>query len=174
MRIAYLVNQYPMVSHSFIRREILALERQGFEIMRISIRGWDKDLVDPEDLRERERTLFVLRRGILPLLGAFARLLVTRPLAALHGLALALRMSFHAERPLPFLLAYLVEASQILSWLGKNGIKHMHAHFSTNAAEVAMLVNALGGPSWSFTAHGMATLESPRLIGLEEKIKTCS
>ena len=29
-RIAYLVNQYPKVSHSFIRREILALERQGF------------------------------------------------------------------------------------------------------------------------------------------------
>ena len=28
MRIAYLVNRYPTVSHSFIRREILALERQ--------------------------------------------------------------------------------------------------------------------------------------------------
>ena len=33
MHIAYLINQYPKVSHSFIRREILALERQGFEIM---------------------------------------------------------------------------------------------------------------------------------------------
>lgn len=29
MRIAYFINQYPKVSHSFIRREILALERQG-------------------------------------------------------------------------------------------------------------------------------------------------
>ena len=29
MRIAYLVNQYPKVSHIFIRREILALERRG-------------------------------------------------------------------------------------------------------------------------------------------------
>jgi len=29
LRVAYLVNQYPKVSHSFIRREILALERQG-------------------------------------------------------------------------------------------------------------------------------------------------
>ena len=44
MRIAYLINQYPKVSHSFIRREILALERQGFEITRIAIRGWDTDL----------------------------------------------------------------------------------------------------------------------------------
>ena len=53
MRIAYLINQYPKVSHSFIRREILALERQGFDITRISIRGWDEDLVDDADLAER-------------------------------------------------------------------------------------------------------------------------
>ena len=39
MRIAYLVNQYPAVSHTFIRREILALEKQGHEVLRISIRG---------------------------------------------------------------------------------------------------------------------------------------
>ena len=35
MRVAYLINQYPAVSHTFIRREILALERQGVEIMRV-------------------------------------------------------------------------------------------------------------------------------------------
>ena len=55
MRIAYLINQYPKVSHSFIRREILALERQGFEITRISIRGWDEDLVDDADVAERSK-----------------------------------------------------------------------------------------------------------------------
>ena len=40
MKIAYLVNHYPAISHSFIRRELLALERQGHEILRISLRGW--------------------------------------------------------------------------------------------------------------------------------------
>ena len=30
MRIAYLVNQYPKVSHTFIRREIQALEALGY------------------------------------------------------------------------------------------------------------------------------------------------
>jgi hypothetical protein len=57
MHIAYLINQYPKVSHSFIRREILAPERQGFEIMRISIRGWDIDLVDPADLAASKDTI---------------------------------------------------------------------------------------------------------------------
>ena len=37
MRIAYLVNQYPTTSHSFIRREIHALEAQGVEVLRFSI-----------------------------------------------------------------------------------------------------------------------------------------
>jgi len=53
MQIAYLINQYPKVSHSFIRREILALERLGFEITRIALRGWDEKLVDDEDILER-------------------------------------------------------------------------------------------------------------------------
>ena len=43
MRIAYLINQYPKVSHTFIRREIQALERKGVSVMRLSIRGWNED-----------------------------------------------------------------------------------------------------------------------------------
>ena len=50
MRIAYLINQYPKVSHTFIRREIQALERAGVEITRLSLRGWNEPLVDPEDI----------------------------------------------------------------------------------------------------------------------------
>jgi colanic acid/amylovoran biosynthesis glycosyltransferase len=56
MRIAYLINDYPKVSHTFIRREILALERQNIEVMRIALRGWDGNLADYEDQLERERT----------------------------------------------------------------------------------------------------------------------
>ena len=42
MRVAYLINQYPKVSHTFIRREILALERQGVTVMRVRAArlGW--------------------------------------------------------------------------------------------------------------------------------------
>ena len=69
-KIAYFINQYPKVSHSFIRREILALERQGFEIERIALRGWDGELVDEQDLHERARTRYVLREGVLVLVWA--------------------------------------------------------------------------------------------------------
>ena len=61
LRVAYLVNQYPKVSHSFIRREILALERQGVAVERFALRGWDDELPDAADRAERERTRYVLR-----------------------------------------------------------------------------------------------------------------
>lgn len=53
LRVAYFVNQYPKVSHAFIRREILALEQQGVDVLRIALRGWSDELVDAADLTER-------------------------------------------------------------------------------------------------------------------------
>ncbi len=65
MAIGYFINQYPKVSHSFVRREILALEAQGITVHRWALRGWDAELVDPVDLSERDRTRFLLRGGSL-------------------------------------------------------------------------------------------------------------
>ena len=157
-RIAYVINQYPKVSHTFIRREILALERQGFDILRIALRGWDAELVDEEDQRERTHTRYVLQEGAFPLLLAMLRTLLTSPGRFFSALVLASRMGRGAERSLPYHLAYLAEACRILPWLKAFGATHVHAHFSTNSAEVVMLVNALGGPSYSFTVHGQVEL----------------
>ena len=174
MRIAYLVNQYPKVSHSFIRREILALERQGFEVMRIALRGWDDELVDRgRPARARTHALCPARRRASLLL-ALMRMLLTRPVRLMQALALAWRMGRRAERPLPVHLVYLAEACRIEPWLRAAGIQHLHAHFGTNSAEVAMLVHALGGPRWSFTVHGPEEFDKALLIGLAEKIRRCA
>ncbi len=91
-RVAHLINHYPAVSHSFIRREILALERQGIDVQRISLRGRDGPLADAHDVRERERTRFVLREGALGLLGAVVAEAVARPGPFLRTLRLATRI----------------------------------------------------------------------------------
>ena len=91
MHIAYLINQYPRVSHSFIRREIQALERQGLKVMRISIRGWDEPLADADDLEERKRTRYVLRDGTLALILATLGLALAHPGHFLRAAALAMK-----------------------------------------------------------------------------------
>jgi glycosyltransferase involved in cell wall biosynthesis len=171
MRIAYLINQYPKVSHTFIRREILALERMGIEIMRISIRGWTDDLVDHADLAERDKTQFVLRSGWFAIAAAVLVCCLQRPARLLRALVLAIRLGWRAERSLPFHLIYLAEACLILNWLREQDVGHLHAHFGTNSAEVATLVHELGGPPFSFTVHGPEEFDKARFIGLPEKIR---
>jgi colanic acid/amylovoran biosynthesis glycosyltransferase len=171
VRIAYLINQYPKVSHSFIRREIQALERQGVVVSRIAIRGWDLDLVDAEDKSERERTRYVLRDGKLPLIMAILQILLTHPLNFFRGLILAWQTSRSSERSLPIHLIYLAEACRVRIWLSESPVEHVHAHFGTNSADVAMQVHVLGGPKWSFTVHGPEEFDKPHAIGLSEKIK---
>jgi glycosyltransferase involved in cell wall biosynthesis len=171
MRIAYFINQYPKVSHSFIRREILALERQGFEVLRIALRGWDAELVDPEDLSEREQTRYVLQRGLGPLILALLRAMLLLPGRFFPTLLLAVRMCLKADRPLPYHLIYLAEACRMLPWLRASGVSHVHAHFGTNSAEIVMLAHALGGPPYSFTVHGPEEFDKPKSIHLGEKIR---
>lgn len=175
MRIAYLINQYPKISHTFIRREILAVERHGCEVVRIALRGWDGErLEDQVDEIERKHTRYVLREGPAALLLALLRMLLMRPLRFMKALALAWRMGRHADRPLPAHLVYLAEACRIEPWLERAGVEHFHVHFGTNSAEVAMLVHVLGGPPWSFTIHGPEEFDLARLIGLAEKVRRCS
>ncbi len=144
MRIAYLINQYPKVSHSFIRREIQALERRGVTVVRLALRGWDGDLVDVEDQLERERTWYALRDGALALIKALVRTFFTHPVLLWRAFSLACRMGLHAERALPVHLIYVTEACRIRLWLNDTPVEHLHAHFGTNSAEIAMLVHIRG------------------------------
>jgi colanic acid/amylovoran biosynthesis glycosyltransferase len=170
MNISYLVNQYPKVSHSFIRREILALERQGFHVQRIALRGWDEKLVDAQDVNEREKTKYVLKEGVASLIFATIKTFVNSPIIFLQALLLALKMAKKSEKSLPYHLVYLAEACKLLAWLKDNQSQHLHAHFGTNSAEIAMLANKLSNISYSFTVHGPEEFDKPQSLGLNTTI----
>ncbi len=172
MKIAYLINQYPKPSHTFIRREIQALERLGVDVLRISIRGWNDVLADEQDKLERKRTRYVLKQGGARLVLAATRVFLMHPANLIKAVLLAIRLFLdRSERPLAVHLIYVAEACQILIWLREAGIQHIHAHFGTNSAEVAMLTHVLGGPTWSVTVHGPAEFDRKALINLPEKIR---
>ena len=147
MKIAYLLNSYPMTSTTFIRREIEALEELGVEIRRYAVRRWDQALVEPLDIEEQQRTHYLLSGNA----GALDRRLLSR--AAVESrpdfghAASALWLRLCAER------AGALAAPRRLSWSRRatcgararaDGIAHVHVHFATNAAAVAMLAHAIG------------------------------
>jgi glycosyltransferase involved in cell wall biosynthesis len=168
--VAYLVNQYPKVSHTFIRREIRALEQQGVSVTRFALRGWDADVADRADIEEKARTRYVLEGGALPLAGALVVAIVRTPVRFARALASALRMSRRSPRPWPVHLVYLAEAAWLCRQLRVAGVDHLHAHFGTNAAEVALLVRELGGPPYSFTVHGPEEFDAPESLHLRAKV----
>ena len=170
MRVAYLVNQYPHVSHTFIRREIAALEAAGTAVERFSIRPSAEELVDPADREERRRTEVLLDGGAIGLLLALAATAVRRPLPWLRTVGAALRLGRRSGRGVLRHLAYLAEACVLVRRLRGRGVRHLHAHFGTNSAAVAMLACLLGGPPYSFTVHGPEEFDAPESISLREKV----
>lgn len=171
MTIAYLVNQYPKVSHSFIRREIAGLEACGVKVARFSIRPSSGDLVDEADKLEARLTKAVLGIGKFGLLKNLLGAAATRPARFLSALRLTFQVGWHSERGLWRHLAYLAEACVLLQWFAEVGATHVHAHFGTNSTTVAMLCQALGGPPYSFTVHGPEEFDKATVLALGEKIK---
>jgi glycosyltransferase involved in cell wall biosynthesis len=168
--VAYLINQYPQASQSFIRREIRALEARGVRVERFTIRTWDQELVDPADREEKTRTRVVLDVGPVGLLLAILRVAVGRPVKFLRSLGMAMRLGRGGDRGRLYHLVYLAEACVLLGWLRRAGAEHVHVHFGTNSAAVALLVHALGGPSYSFTCHGPEEFDRAVALKLAEKI----
>src|SRR4051794_21673710 len=170
MKVAYLVNQYPHVSHSFIRREVAGLEAQGVAVERFSVRPSAADLVDPADRAEQEKTQVLLAAGAAGLLGAAFATALSRPIRWARALALAVRLGRRSERGVLRHLASLAEACALLRRLRRCGAGHLHAHFGTTPAAVALLARALGGPPYSFTVHGPEEFDRPDSLSLREKI----
>ena len=171
MIVAYLTNQYPKVSHTFIRREIAALERLGIKVLRFGIRRSVDQLVDPADQAEAARTTVVLDAGPERLAGAIARVAARSPLRLGRAAALAARIGARSERGPARHGAYLAEACFLVEAFRAEGVEHVHAHFGSNSAAVAMLVHELGGPRFSFTAHGPEEFDKAPLWSLRQKIE---
>lgn len=170
MRLAVLVNSYPAVTHTFIRREVLALEALGATVHRFSVRRCSDPLIDNADLEERDRTEFILDQGIARLATRFLLMVPVNPRKALGVLLLALRLGWNSDRGLPRHLAYLFQACHLAARLRMLGVTHLHAHFGTNPAMVALLCSRVSGIPYSFTVHGPEEFDRPIALRLSNKI----
>jgi glycosyltransferase involved in cell wall biosynthesis len=91
-----------------------------------------------------------------------------------RAIGATLRIGWRSDRGLLRTIAYLAEACVLLDWLRSDGVEHVHAHFGTNSAAVAMLCRTLGGPTYSFTVHGPEEFDKPEALHLGEKVREAS
>ncbi len=170
LKVAYLVNQYPQPSHSFIRREMAALEALGAQVVRFTLRRGTTKLVDPRDRLDAQRTRSVLEVGARGLLIATLKTAFSSPSRFWYTLKLAVKLGRRSDRGLLLHLVYLAEACVLLKWLSQANIAHVHAHFGTNSTTVAMFCRLLGGPTYSFTVHGPEEFDKSEFLHLGTKV----
>jgi glycosyltransferase involved in cell wall biosynthesis len=172
-RIAYLCDQYPAISHTFILREVRELRALGVDVETISIRrSGQEHLLAEQDREEFGRTFAVLPLHVLALLTTHARAFAAHPGRYIATLRLAAALAQPGLRARLWQLFYLAEAGVVWSYCRCRGVRHVHAQFTTPAADVALLVAHLGGHgwSWSFAAHGTDIFEADRR-SLAEKVR---
>ena len=167
VRLAYLVNQYPQPSQAFIRREIAAIEAAGVPVSRFTLRRFDGKLADPADEREREQTTAVLSQNKAALLKNVLADVFTG--GFWKALGRCWTQGTQSGRGRLVHLVYLVEACTLRRLLAAENIEHVHCHFGTNAPEVALLTQMLGGPGFSFTVHGPEEFDRPQQLDLGGK-----
>ncbi|WP_426609738.1 glycosyltransferase family 4 protein [Bradyrhizobium sp. McL0616] len=173
MRVAYFTNQYPSVSHTFIRREIRAVEALGITVQRYALRPGEK-LVDLDDKGEFEQTRYILGAGFSEILRCCVIMVATRPLAVARAILLAIKIGWRSDRGILRSLAYVSEAAVLARWCCREAVEHLHAHFGTNSAAIAMLAWRLSGIPYSFTVHGPDEFERATLLSLGVKLQNAA
>lgn len=174
VRLAYLCNLYPAVSHSFVRREIEGVENAGHSVVRFTVRPPASNLRDEADLREAEQTETVLGKGFGRLLLSVMAMALSHPLKTLAAATAAYRLSGPGMKAKARHFAYWLEAAWLVRRLDKLAIDHLHVHFGTNPTAVAVIARAWGGPPFSFTAHGPDEFDAPIELSLRAKIEAAS
>jgi len=150
--VAVVVSRFPLVTETFVLREIDELERQAQPVRLVPLLRERPAVVHPEARPWLRRALFTpwLSRAIV---GANLRALTRYP-GRYPGLLLRL-VAGTVARPgvLVRTLALFPKAVYLGERLEAEGVCHLHAHFATYPATVAWVASRFFGLTFSFTVH---------------------
>lgn len=170
--IAYLISQYPAVSHTFILREVRRLRILGLPIKTASINRPDRLLgeLDADEAEEAENTFYIKEKGFLQAFSICVRLLATSPLKFFKGIKTVFTLAGWDIQSLVKHFAYFGESALLGAWMEINAIKHVHVHFANPASTVALITSSLYPITFSMTVHGPDEFYNATLNHLPEKI----
>lgn len=146
--VAVMVSRFPLVTETFILRELIEIERQGQPVLLVPMLREHPRVVHEEAKPWVERALYTPYMS-----AAILRALLRRPLRCLALLARLVAGSISSPGMLARTLALFPKSVWLAGELEAQGIRHVHAHFATHPATMAMIVSELTGIGFSITAH---------------------
>lgn len=154
--VAYLVSQYPAISHTFILREVKTLRQMGVDVAVASINRPDRGTVDltEEERQEASSTYYVKASPVLRVLKAVLRQLVRAPLRLCRSWLYTVRLGRSGFRTFLWHQFYLIEAILVVDWMIRQRLNHLHVHFASQASTVALIASRVHPVGFSMTVHG--------------------
>jgi colanic acid/amylovoran biosynthesis glycosyltransferase len=166
--IAYILQSFPLLTETFVYREVLGLEREGFRVATFAIWKPDKKKLSQEARHLVDSSYYVFPISWPKFFKAHFYFLCTRPCKYLGSLFFVLTRKGESAPNRRRTFFHFCEAVYLAMEMKNQGIGHNHAHFAINAATIALVVSRLLDITSSFTAHN--NLFTDRVI-LKEKIR---
>lgn len=176
LRIAYLLSQYPAISHTFFLQEVLGLRARGLHIETASINATDRplDQLPPIEAAEARTTQYIKGRSRPAALRDLLTTLVLHPAVLFRGLRAIASLRRITFRQRIFWLFYLAEAILVGRWMLRRNLHHLHVHFGGPVASVGMLTSIAWQVPYSLTIHGPEELLATQSYRLREKLAQAS
>jgi len=203
--LAYLFPAFPVFHQTFVLWEILGLHRNGLRPKIYSLRS-ATEKQQPEGEQIRGEVTYLPRLGSKAVLAANWRLLIARPLRYLGAYWTVIQawrtgafappipgwesrpLKLHERlrgwfnrQPLLYLLKSLSlvpQAIELAERLAADGIRHLHVHWATYPATMALVVRYVSGLPFSISAHAydiyMISRMLPAKLDAAEFVVTCA
>jgi colanic acid/amylovoran biosynthesis glycosyltransferase len=172
-RIAYLLSQYPAISHTFFLKEVLGLEQLGFQIETCSINPPDRsvDLLTTAEANEARQTYYLKSVNYWGTIRTLLSVLFAHPRVCLRGFHAAVKLGTWDPYRHVYRLLYLIEALLLGAWMKRRKLEHLHVHFGGSVATVGLLASKAWGFSYSLTIHGPEEFYDVEYYYLAEKFR---
>jgi len=150
LKVAYVVSLFPCWSETFILNEIIELTKKGFDVEIFSIRRDLEKFIHNKAKPFIGRTTYI---NFLKIPLSFLHWLLKKPQIILSFFRMVLFQKYKSKDKL-FKNIWCVFVGCFFANVAlKKKVKHIHAHFATYPAFVAMVVSKLTGVPFTFTAH---------------------
>jgi glycosyltransferase involved in cell wall biosynthesis len=169
--IAYVLQSFPLLTETFVYREVWALERRGLQVATFAAWKPDKEALSQEVKHLLDCTTYVFPISWTRFIRAHLSSLIKHPRKYLGTLILVVTPKGESLSNRRRTLFHFGEAVYLAEEMRVQHIQHIHAHFCINAATIALVASRLLDISFSFTAHNV--LFTDRVI-LKEKIRAAS
>jgi colanic acid/amylovoran biosynthesis glycosyltransferase len=163
-KLAYIMSRFPHLPETFILREMIELERLGWQIALYPL------ILQRPAVVHDEARLWLQRARAFPFISIQVLIANIHALLRRPGLYLSLwfQTLWENRTSLKFLLramALFPKSVLIARAMQRENVAHIHAHYATHPALVAYLIHRLTGIPYSITVHAHDIFkEKPMLV----------